>query len=262
MTSTPDMASTPEKIIVFLRYPYPGAVKTRLIPVLGSEGAAELQRRMTEHTVKTVRRMAVKRNVSIEVCFDGGNEKILRQWLGDDLEYQTQSSGNLGDRMESAFERSFKKGAQRIVIIGTDCPDQTDELMISAFRSLEQKDMVLGPARDGGYYLIGLSRPIPALFEGIRWGTGEVTGITLKIALDLGFSNTLLPELDDVDRPEDLAVWDRIVGDHNTTTSGTRISVIIPTLNEARNIVAAVNSAQNGGADEILVVDGGRASGF
>jgi len=261
MSSTPETTSTPEKIIFFSRYPEPGTAKTRLIPALGPQGAAELQRKMTEHAIRYARRVAANRGVSIEVFYDGDSESNFRQWLGEGLEYRAQIGGNLGERMADAFERSFDAGAQRIVLIGTDCPDLTDDLMVSALQSLELNDVVLGPAMDGGYYLIGLTRPVPALFEGILWGAGDVAGITLRIASDLGLSLTHLTELIDVDRPEDLAVWDRIVGDRFTTSSTWRISVIIPTLDEARNIVAAVTSAQQGGADEILVVDGGSRDG-
>lgn len=196
-----------ERLIIFTRYPEPGKTKTRLIPVLGVEGAATLQRQMTEHKLAEVKKLQAVSQLSVEVHFAGGNEQLMQDWLGSSIIYQQQSEGDIGCRMGSAFQASFEAGMNRVVLIGTDCPDLNAQLLAQAFQSLEQHDLVLGPAEDGGYYLIGLRRLIPELFIGISWSTAEVLQQTQSIARNLSLSVAYLPLLSDVDRPEDLWVW-------------------------------------------------------
>lgn len=198
---------TTECLIIFTRYPEPGNTKTRLIPVLGAEGAATLQRQMTEHKLVEVNQLLTFYPLSVEVHFAGGNEQLMQEWLGSSLVYRRQSEGDIGDRMASAFQLSFAAGMTAGVLIGSDCPDLNAPLMAEAFQLLRQHDLVLGPALDGGYYLIGLRRLIPELFTGIPWSTAEVLQQTITIAKRLGLAVAKLPLLSDVDRPEDLSVW-------------------------------------------------------
>jgi hypothetical protein len=193
-----------ECLIIFTRYPEPGKTKTRLIPALGAEGAATLQRQMTEHTLAQVKELQAKRLVSVEVYFVGGNQQLMQSWLGTSVIYRQQGDGDLGRRMAIAFQTALEAGKQRVVVIGTDCPDLKAEVMVKAFHALEQHDLVLGPAQDGGYYLIGLCRLIPELFTGISWSTAEVLQQTMSIAQRLELAVAYLPMLSDVDRPEDL----------------------------------------------------------
>jgi rSAM/selenodomain-associated transferase 1 len=193
-----------ERLIIFTRYPEPGRTKTRLIPALGAMGAADLHRRMTEQALATARRFAAHQAVALEVRYTGGDAALIRQWLGANLLLRKQSDGDLGVRMRDAFHASFQEGGERVVLIGTDCPGITSDTLASAFKALRHNDLVLGPASDGGYYLIGLSRAIPPLFQGILWGTDRVLQYTLQIALGLDLRCDLLERLDDVDRPEDL----------------------------------------------------------
>jgi uncharacterized protein len=188
-------------LIIFTRYPIPGQAKTRLIPALGAAGAAQLQRRMTRQTIAT----AQQTPHSIQIQFCGGTIDELRSWLGDKFIYAAQADGDLGDRMVQAFDQGFAAGHDRVVIIGTDCPGIDRTILNQAFTALESHDLVLGPATDGGYYLIGLRRRIPALFDAIAWSTATVRAKTLEIAMELNLAYTLLPELSDIDRPEDLA---------------------------------------------------------
>ncbi len=197
-------------LIIFTRYPEPGKTKTRLIPVLGAEGAATLQRQMTEQKLTQVRELQAAYPVSVEVHFTGGNEQLMQSWLGSSLIYQRQSEGDIGCRMASAFQASFEAGMNNVVLIGIDCPDLNAQLMAEAFQALHQHDLVLGPAVDGGYYLIGLRRLIPELFTGIRWSTAEVLPETLRIAHRLELAVAKLRLLSDVDRPEDLSVWKQV----------------------------------------------------
>jgi|ERR687886_658880 rSAM/selenodomain-associated transferase 1 len=196
-----------ECLIIFTRYPEPGKTKTRLIPVLGAEGAATLQRQMTEQKLAEVKKLQAFYPLSVEIHFAGGNKQLMQEWLGSSLVYRRQSEGDIGCRMASAFLASFEAGINAVVLIGTDCPDLNAQLMAGAFLALPQHDLVLGPALDGGYYLIGLRRLIPELFTGIRWSTAEVLPQTLRIAQRLNLAVAQLPLLSDVDRPEDLSVW-------------------------------------------------------
>lgn len=116
-----DLARGRQRIILFSRYPEPGKAKTRLIPVLGSDGAAWMSRAMTERTVRTLRSVAFERSATLDIFFDSGNESLFRAWLGPGR-YRRQSDGTLGDRMHSAFQAVFRDGADRAVMVGTDCP--------------------------------------------------------------------------------------------------------------------------------------------
>jgi uncharacterized protein len=198
-----------ETLIIFSRYPEPGKTKTRMIPALGALGAAELQREMTEHTLKTAIALKLSRNLAIEVHFTDGNVQSMTKWLGKDFDYIAQVSGDLGNKMRSAFERAFTLDNQRVVIVGIDCPDLNQKILTTAFNSLQHHDLVLGAAEDGGYYLIGLNQPIAQLFENITWGTEQVLNQTKNIAQQLKLNVHYLPTLADVDRPEDLKIWQK-----------------------------------------------------
>lgn len=195
-----------DKIILFTRYPRPGRVKTRLIPALGSVGAAHLQRRMTERSWATVCSLVATPEYDAEVRYQGGNQHDMTDWLGEGVIMRPQGDGDLGDRLKRAFADSFREGNQRVVIVGSDCPSLTAQHLAQALRVLRTHKLTIGPASDGGYYLIGLSRPVPQLFEGITWGSSTVLGQTLSAASRIGVEPLLLETLSDVDRPEDLAI--------------------------------------------------------
>lgn len=199
-----------DRLIIFTRYPEAGKAKTRLIPALGAEGAAALHRKMADHTVLQVQALQLQHPLCIEVRFAGGDRDLMQRWLGTDLMYAMQGEGDLGDRMARSFQSAFNSGVQRALIIGTDCPDLNVPLLEQAFCKLQQHDLVLGPASDGGYYLIGLRRWIPQLFVNIEWSTSSVLERTLAIAEELNLSVALLPVLSDVDYPADLEIWERI----------------------------------------------------
>ena len=193
-----------ERLIIFTRYPEPGQTKTRMIPVLGAHGAAQLQRLMTEATLKTAQEVKLKRCLSLVIYFTGGSLTLMQQWLGEDLTYCSQSPGDLGEKLQSALLDSHNHQMSRVVFIGIDCPDLNADILNQAFADLDTSDVVIGPAVDGGYYLIGLSRFVPELFQGITWGTDLVFAQTQKIAQSLDLVVSYLPILRDVDRPEDL----------------------------------------------------------
>jgi uncharacterized protein len=202
-----------QHLIIFTRYPEPGKTKTRLIPALGSVGAANLQREMTEYTLSHVKQLQASTAISLEVRFAGGNLQLMQDWLGSDLVYQLQGEGDLGSRMIRSLLNSFQKNAEYVVIIGTDCPGINPQILTTAFEQLYVFDLVLGPAVDGGYYLIGLQQPFPELLTNIDWGTSQVLSQTVEIAQKLNLSLAYLPTLADVDRPEDLPIWEQEIRD-------------------------------------------------
>jgi rSAM/selenodomain-associated transferase 1 len=190
------------RLIVFTRYPVAGRVKTRLIPVLGAEKAAELHSRLTAHTLAWAASWASEQMIRLEVHFDGGNVQLMTSQFGEGLAYVPQVNGDLGDRLMAATSEI----AEPTVVIGTDCPDLGPQISQQAFRALKDADVVLGPAADGGYYLIGFKRPMPYLFAGIPWGSDQVARLTQQRAVNGGLSVALIDRLVDVDRPEDLEV--------------------------------------------------------
>jgi rSAM/selenodomain-associated transferase 2/rSAM/selenodomain-associated transferase 1 len=239
-----------DRIIIFGRYPQPGKVKTRLIPALGPAGAAELQRRLTEKTLKTVSDVASNRGIDVEFRFDGGREGALRRWLGTGVTFSGQGSGDLGERMHNAFIDAFRQGCRRVVLIGTDIPELKTDHLREAFSALMDKDLVLGPSTDGGYWLMGLRRPLD-LFRGIEWGTGKVLEQTLTLDNGDGLTVFQLEPLRDLDTVEDLRQWRP-----ETATPRPYISVIIPVLNEAKHIEEVIEKTWDKDV-EIIVVDGG-----
>ncbi|MEE9369691.1 MAG: TIGR04283 family arsenosugar biosynthesis glycosyltransferase [Pontiella sp.] len=240
-----------KQLIIFTRFPVPGKTKTRLIPQLGADAAAQLQREMTEHTVAQARRTGAQ----IEIRYTGGSSEQMRAWLGSDLHYADQGEGDLGERMQRACENHFNDGARRVVIIGSDCPSNDSINIGTAFQMLETNDCVIGPASDGGYYLIGFcragavtppprSRPSATLFQSIDWGGERVFEQTMTAASALTVYQ--LPTLHDVDLAEDIPP---------------RISVVIPTLNEEQHLARTLEKVKEGFNVEIIVVDGGSTDG-
>ena len=244
------MILPPNRIIIFTRYPVPGATKTRLIPALGPVGAADLQRSLTERIYKQAFAFSTKNRVSIEICVKDGDEKKMRTWLGRGFEYSRQAPGDLGQRMETAFTNAFRRGSRRVILLGTDIPELEEKHLEKGFEALEKNDLVLGPSTDGGYYLVGLCRNA-AIFEGVSWGRTTVLDQTLGLAHKAGLSIHTLEPLTDIDTEQDLdllpasKIWKKPY-----------VSVIIPTLNEQQDIRKAIASAVDVDA-EILVVDGG-----
>ena len=196
-------------LAIFLKAPRRGAVKTRLIPALGAAAAARLYRALAEAVVAATRPgpdgydrlfffTPAEARAEMEAWFPG------QAWIA-------QEGADLGARMSSAFDVAFRRGAGRVAIVGSDVPGLSRDDVGLALASLADHDLVLGPARDGGYYLIGLRQRLPALFEGVAWGTGSVFAATLETAAALGLSVRVLEERRDIDTLEDVrAEWDRL----------------------------------------------------
>ena len=252
----------PERLIVFTRFPEPGKTKTRLIPALGAKGAARLQRQMTEHILAAAAKRINRPGLTIEVYHEGGSSDLMQSWLGPQFAYRPQGSGNIGRRMRKAFENAFQGEIAAAVIIGSDIPQISANIIQQAFEELQQNDLVLGPARDGGYYLIGMNHTIPTetcnrLFDDIDWGTGQVLSQTLQTARQSGLRFNLLEPLNDVDSPVDLHVWQDVKKSADRPSSLQKISIIIPALNEAATIVRTLSHLDGVDNLEVIVADGG-----
>lgn len=195
-------------MLVFVRAPERGRVKTRLAAAIGDDAALRVYRRLAEHALREASALAgegVRVRVHHTPADAGG---AVRAWLGAGPAYLPQGDGDLGARMEDAFARAFADGAERVVIVGSDLPDLSAELLRRAFRSLDAHPAVLGPARDGGYYLLGLARPVPGIFQGIAWSTSGVLAATLDRFRAAKIEPAMLEELADVDEVGDLpAGW-------------------------------------------------------
>ena len=190
------------RLLVFARAPRPGAVKTRLIPMLGEAGAAALHARLVKHTLATARASGIDQ---VELwCAPDTDDPFLRLCGGRyGVPLVSQTDGDLGARMRDAFERALAS-ARRVTLIGTDCPALTAQHLRDADHVLVAgRDAVLVPAEDGGYALIGLTRCDAPLFDGVGWGGAEVMEETRARLRALGWSWEELETLWDVDRPED-----------------------------------------------------------
>lgn len=191
-------------LLLFTKRPDPGRAKTRLIPVLGEEGAAALHGRLARHAADVAR--AVRTQPLRRVACVAPDSWCYRaaELLGDGLEAWPQGDGNLGDRLGRAFARAFEDGASRVVVYGSDCPDLGAKLIDDAFRALRTHDACFGPAADGGYYLLGLAWPIPSVFEGVPWSSDDTGRITLERLAAARAWVRHLPTLRDLDLPADL----------------------------------------------------------
>ena len=243
--------SMPDRTIIFGRFPVPGKTKTRLIPELGIVGAADFQRRLTEKIFATVQAVAhLNRAMDVEFCFTDGSSAQMRRWLGRRPVLTPQVQGDLGKRMQTALAQAFHAGCRRVVLLGTDIPGLRVEHLNEAFHALRNHDLVLGPSKDGGYWLIGLKQPLN-LFQDIQWDSPEVLEQTLSIAAQKGLKIHQLQPLMDMDSFEDIKAhaseWIR---------TSPYLSVVIPALNEEKNISTTIRNIRDRDA-EIIVVDGG-----
>jgi rSAM/selenodomain-associated transferase 1 len=196
--------SSKAHFMLFVRLPVSGEAKTRLIPALGADGAANLHRRMAEVAADLVRQQVQRDSAVGTLWGTGGSACAFRDWLGDDLEYREQPNGDLGDRLQHGFEDAFQRGAACAFALGGDVPTLSDTILQQALAALQERDVVLGPAADGGYYLIGMKHFYPELLTGIEWGGEQVYAQTCNAINHAGLQMQALPVLHDVDRPEDL----------------------------------------------------------
>lgn len=164
--------------MIFAKFPVPGKVKTRLAQSLGYREASEAYRRMVEQVVENT---TPSQKGFVRSLYVDPPERIsdFQSWLPEVDHYEAQRGENLGERLAKAFASSHQKTWTKALIIGTDCLEVDEALIMEAFAELENHDLVLGPARDGGYYLIGMKQNYPELFQDIPWSTDQVFSTTL-----------------------------------------------------------------------------------
>ena len=248
------------RLIVLTRYPVLGGVKSRIAAELGAETALALHCELAEHLVRRARAVELAGAIDVEIRLADGSAADGRRWLGHRLGVRPQSAGTLGDRLAEALGTAISEGAPAAIAIGADCPDVGGSIIREAIAQLDRASVVLGPAEDGGYYLLGVRADVAeavtaALFEQIPWGTSGVLAVTLARLSALEISPALLPTLADIDRPVDARRWEARRREERTT--GSRVSVVIPALDEQETVADAVRSARVAGAHEVIVADGG-----
>jgi rSAM/selenodomain-associated transferase 1 len=190
-----------DKLIIFAKAPIAGKVKKRLIPALGENGAAKLHQKMLEGKLL----MAMENSIApVELCCWPDIDHPYFQQIQPRPQLQNQTGDNLGERMAQAMQQSIHEQSNA-VLIGTDSPPLDLDYLIKAFQTLQSGvDAVIGPAEDGGYVLIGLSRFDSEIFQGIEWGSEKVFSQTISKLRNLNFNYVALETLWDVDRPDDL----------------------------------------------------------
>ena len=192
-------------VIVFVRAPERGRVKTRLAAELGADEALGIYQSLAEHTLRVARQVA---NAHVIVCYTpAGAREAIAAWLGRDVELRAQRDGDLGARMAGAIEDALANGSGAVVVVGTDCPGLDSQVITRAFDELANADVVLGPAMDGGYYLLATQANHPALFTGIPWSSPDTLAATTSAAAFAGLRFALLEKRRDIDTAADWAAW-------------------------------------------------------
>lgn len=191
----------PEKslLIIFYRNPQAGKVKTRLAATLGDEKALEIFVKLSSHIRDITENLTVDKIVFYSDAIEQGD-----LWTDTAYLKALQRGDDLGARMKNAFAEGFRSGYISVCIIGTDCYELTEEVLARSFEALKTADAVVGPARDGGYYLLGMNKPFPELFDNKPWSTDTVSRKTIEDLDLLGLKYAILPVLRDVDTEDDV----------------------------------------------------------
>lgn len=196
-----------EKLIIFAKAPRAGEVKTRLAAKYGAQKACDIYRELLGKVAKNLRGLK-----AVEIRFapaDGESE--LREYLQPGWNLKPQGEGELGERLQRAIGEALEAGARKVVVIGADCPEVEERDVRQAWKELEKHDLVLGPAADGGYWLIAMKSLHAELFRDIPWSSDQVLGRTLKKARELQLRIQLLRILSDIDTPENWNAYQRSI---------------------------------------------------
>jgi rSAM/selenodomain-associated transferase 1 len=210
--------AAPLTLVVMARWPAPGRCKTRLARHTGRLAAAQIQRQLTQHSLAVSGRWSQRHQHKLLMAVDGLGARGLRRWQGQlqalapGVQLGPQGGGNLGCRMQRQLQRAFQAGAERVIVIGTDLPALETSDLDAAAEALLRAPLVLGPARDGGYWLIGLNRSGfrragSRLMSGIPWGSDQVLQRSLAAAAARQLQAVLLRQQNDLDEPSDLEDW-------------------------------------------------------
>ncbi|MFN6090440.1 MAG: TIGR04282 family arsenosugar biosynthesis glycosyltransferase [Cyclobacteriaceae bacterium] len=186
-------------LIIFYRNPELGKVKTRLAKTLGDEKALAIYLKLSSHT------RAITENLAIDkVIYYSNFVDTEDAWPNTTFQKKLQNGNDLGEKMNNAFVEGFQSGYERVCIIGTDCLELSKDIIQQAFDQLVCYDAVIGPAKDGGYYLLGMKKPMPELFKNKAWSSDTVATDTIQNFKDLSLSYAQLAVLTDVDEEKDL----------------------------------------------------------
>lgn len=188
-----------QALILFVRNPVSGKVKTRIAETLGEQEALRIYKELLLHT----HAISVKTNAD-KFVFYSDHLQLSDIWEDDRYCKYLQAGETLGDKMKDAFRRMFEKDYEKVIIIGSDCYELTAEIIESAFEKLNEGEAVIGPAKDGGYYLLGMKKIIPGVFENKEWSTASVCSDTIADFEKAGIRFSFLPLLNDVDTAEDV----------------------------------------------------------
>src|SRR5688572_14062427 len=186
-------------LLIFIRNPELGKVKTRLAATVGDENALKVYEALLEYTKVITQDLPCRK-----VLYYADKITEKDRWPDGIYDKALQPEGDLGLKMETAFSEAFQEGARQVVLIGSDCYELTSEILDEAYKQLKTKDAVIGPATDGGYYLLGFSRPDYSVFLHKNWSTNTVFQDTVNDLETNGFSWSELPVLNDVDEEKDL----------------------------------------------------------
>jgi len=193
-------------VVLMARWPAPGRCKSRLAADLGAVRAAAVQQRLLRHSVTVLEQVSGSLACQTRLALAGAGPRAGRR-LASGVSLVLQGGGGLGTRMQRQFAAGFAQRCRQVVLIGSDLPALDSVDLADAFAALEQAPLVLGPANDGGYWLVGLSQPSPSLFAGIPWGSERVLAHTLTRARGLQLPWLLLRQQADLDRLADLDPW-------------------------------------------------------
>jgi len=186
-------------LIIFIKNPIEGKVKTRLGASIGSANALQVYKKLLTHT----REVSTQVNSDKQLWYSSMIDR-RDSWNNKAFDKKLQKGGDLGERMSAAFKKGFEAGYENVVIIGSDCADLAPHHIEHAFAELKTNDAVIGPSKDGGYYLLGLTSFRAELFSDIAWSTTKVFEKTTDVFSRLGMSFSTLEILNDIDTLEDL----------------------------------------------------------
>ena len=187
-----------QALIIFVRKPELGKVKTRLAATVGDEKALAIYKELLQHTFEITSVTDADKFVFYADEIETGD-----LWSGPRFFKAVQSNGDLGEKMKNAFRSLFQKGYDKVLIIGSDCFDLSAALIHQAFELLDKDNLVIGPAKDGGYYLLGMKKMVAVIFKNKKWGTSSVYNDTIKDLSKNNLSYAILPLLRDVDTEDD-----------------------------------------------------------
>lgn len=210
-------------VITFCKYPVDGNVKTRIAKTMGNEFAVRIYKLFAERTFEGL--LKTDEVTSYIFYSEKEDREKIKKWAGPEFLLEIQEGNDLGEKMYNAFKKVIDRGSSKTIIIGTDIPDMSSDIIKKALLALNNSDVVIGPGNDGVYYLLGMKKLHKNLFTDIEWNSNSVLQATLEKISALNLSYSMLPELIDIDTDEDLREWlakDSTNGKNNSTKATIR----------------------------------------